>query len=91
VRIWDPATGHEQLTLEGHTDWVYAVCQVEVGSRALLASASDDRTVRIWDPATGVCRQVIPVHHQALALVWARELLIVGLSDGLIALSLSRS
>nr|WP_246278224.1 hypothetical protein [Phytohabitans rumicis] len=53
VRLWDPATGCELRRLEGHTDWVRALCAVTVDNHTLLASASDDRTVRLWDPATG--------------------------------------
>ena len=32
-------------TLEGHSDDVYAVCMVRDG---VLASGSDDKTVRLW-------------------------------------------
>jgi diguanylate cyclase (GGDEF)-like protein len=53
VRVWDPVTGTECRRLEGHTNWVWAVCEVQVGRRTLLASASEDRTVRVWDPETG--------------------------------------
>jgi WD40 repeat protein len=38
-------------TLEGHSDSVNAVAFSHDGQ--LLASASDDRTVRLWNPATG--------------------------------------
>ena len=47
-----PATWSPELQkLEGHTDRVSAVAFSQDGS--LLASASDDRTVRLWNPTTG--------------------------------------
>ena len=45
--LWSP----KLQKLEGHTDWVKAVAFSQDGS--LLASASDDRTVRLWNPSTG--------------------------------------
>src|SRR5262249_37230557 len=43
VRLWDPATGQEQRTLEGHTSLVSAVAFAPNGKT--LASASRDGTV----------------------------------------------
>ena len=46
-----PPSAH---TLTGHTDAVTAVAVVALpDGRTLLATASDDGTVRLWDPATG--------------------------------------
>jgi predicted NACHT family NTPase len=51
LKIWDAATGQENLTLKGHTGLVTGVA---VGSDAkLIASCSRDGAVKVWDAATG--------------------------------------
>jgi WD40 repeat protein len=60
VRLWDPATGALQQTLEGHTGWVESVAFSPDGW--LLASGSYDKTVRLWDPATGALQQTLEGH-----------------------------
>ena len=62
MRIWDPETGQQRATLEGHQDWVCAVCPVTVAGKELLASAGDGGTVRIWDPETGQQRTSLEGH-----------------------------
>jgi WD40 repeat protein/predicted Ser/Thr protein kinase len=52
VRLWDPATGKERLTLPGHGGPVTGLGWSRPdGSR--LVSLSEDGTARFWDPATG--------------------------------------
>src|SRR6516225_812805 len=65
VKIWDLTASDEQgasatggrilsalRTLEGHTDRVLGVA-FSPGQRELLATASNDRTVRLWNGSTG--------------------------------------
>ncbi|OCK73863.1 YVTN repeat-like/Quino protein amine dehydrogenase [Lepidopterella palustris CBS 459.81] len=57
--FWDAATGAVRATLEGHSDWVTSVALSADGQ--LVASGSDDKTVRLWDAATGAARATLEV------------------------------
>ena len=54
--------GGEEATLEGHTGGVTGVCAIRAGNRDLLATASDDATVRLWDPGTGEAVATLAAH-----------------------------
>jgi WD40 repeat protein len=51
IRIWDPSTGRETMSLAGHTAHVNKVVFSPDGPR--LASASMDKSVKVWDSITG--------------------------------------
>lgn len=86
VRLWNPDTGESELILDGHRGEVTALCPLRVGGETLLVSASLDRTVRVWDLLTGALRLTIPVYHQALSCRQIAGRLVIGLSDGMVAI-----
>jgi WD40 repeat protein len=51
VRLWDTASGKEQVVLRGHSGKVNSAVFSPDGQRVL--TASDDLTARIWEAATG--------------------------------------
>ena len=54
--IWT-TTGRKLHSLEGHTDRLRTVCFSPDNN--LLATGSEDRTVRIWEVESGKCLQVL--------------------------------
>jgi WD40 repeat protein len=51
IRLWDPDTGKEVRTLEGHKSYVN--CIAFSGDGKWLASGSQDNDLRLWDVETG--------------------------------------
>jgi WD40 repeat protein len=61
------------------------VCQIQASNRILLASASEDSTVRLWDPVTATSVSLIrlPSGSESVAAAGQGEL-VVGMDIGLL-------
>jgi WD40 repeat protein len=71
VRLWDPATGALEQTLEGHSGSVWSVAFSPDGR--LLASGFSDKTVRLWDPATGALEETFRTEGVATKLEFSPD------------------
>lgn len=67
VRLWDIDTGHCLRQLQGHTDWVQAVCFSPDGKQ--LLSGSHDRSMKSWDVQTGQCLHTFRGHTHRIKTV----------------------
>jgi len=61
LQLWDINTG-EVWNLEGHSELVWTVAFHPF--YPIIASGSDDKTIRIWDATTRQCLQVLEDHQE---------------------------
>lgn len=52
VMVWDTTTFQESGVLEGHTDFIWGLAWSPMPDDLMLASASQDGSVRLWDMET---------------------------------------
>ena len=87
IVVWNSSSGQILKVLRQHTGTVHALASQSVcegGQECLLASASEDRTVRFWQPSIG---RMVRFHRFACtprSIAWTHDgrFLIVGCDDG---------
>ena len=72
IHVWDISNGKPIRTLNNHTRPVHEIVLRPSQSTGLpmLASASDDRTVRLWQPTIGRMVRFARLDAVPLALAW---------------------
>ena len=86
LRLWD-SQGDVLRTLTNHTKAVNHVALRPAGksqSQPMIASASDDRTVRFWQPAIGRLVRFVRLENVPQAIAWSANgaTLLAACSDG---------
>jgi WD40 repeat protein len=101
VAVWDAGSGEILNKLGILHNSVNSLCPVKIADRELLATVHHDRILRLWDISSSGPRVelnslddkkpllAVPVRYRAPSLTCAGGQLAVGLSDGLLALSIS--
>jgi len=70
--MWEISTGYCVRTFTGHREWIRMVRPNLDGS--ILASCSNDQTIRIWATGTRECRGELRDHdHVVECIAWAPE------------------
>lgn len=64
IRVWNVATGAQELLIEDHADWVMGIAWNHDGSK--LASASRDKTSKVFDAVKGESLVTFPGHNEAV-------------------------
>ncbi len=85
LRVWDVATGEQQRTLNIHTQPIHAIAMRPAESGLpMIASASDDRTLRFWQPTIGRMVKFAKLPAKPLCLAWVPDgsQVVAGCTDG---------
>jgi WD40 repeat protein len=87
LRLWNSTTGKHLRTLDNHVGSVNEVAVQPAASRdvpAIVASISEDRTVRLWQPSIGRLMRFGRLKSAPRTLVWSPDgnRLVIGCNDG---------
>jgi WD40 repeat protein len=64
IRVWNVASGKQELLIEDHADWVMAIAWNHDGTQ--LASGSRDKTSKVFDAKTGDSVATYPGHSETV-------------------------
>ena len=87
ILLWDVADSRQLLSFKGHISWVHSVAFSPNGQ--ILASGSNDQTVRLWDVNTGQCLKTLRGHTgcvQSIAFSPDGQILASGSNDSSVRL-----
>ena len=72
--MWEVATGYCVKTYTGHREWVRMVRILPGLDGSLMASCSNDQTIRVWSSETKECKMELREHdHVVECIAWAPE------------------
>jgi WD40 repeat protein len=88
IQLWDAITGAPVgKPLTGHTDRVSSVAfGTDLDGQPLLASGSQDKTVRLWNLTTGTCIATLQRRSNVRSIMPTSNLLAIGDSEGIYAI-----
>ena len=72
IRVWDAVTFREAGVLEGHTDFVWGLAWSPASNPLLLASASQDGSVRLWDAESRAQTAALETD-RAMCVAWSPD------------------
>ncbi|HEY9607250.1 MAG TPA: NB-ARC domain-containing protein [Allocoleopsis sp.] len=87
IWLWHVADSRQLLSFKGHISWVHSVAFSP--DRQILASGSNDQTVRLWDINTGQCLKTLRGHTgciQSIAFSPDGQILASGSNDSSVRL-----
>ena len=87
IWLWHVADSRQLLSFKGHISWVHSVAFSPNGQ--ILASGSNDQTVRLWDVNTGQCLKTLRSHAgcvQSIAFSPDGQILASGSNDSSVRL-----
>jgi len=74
IKMWEVATGYCVKTYTGHREWVRMVRILPGLDGSLMASCSNDQTIRVWSSETKECKMELREHdHVVECIAWAPE------------------